>query len=107
MKQRFKIDGLRPIALFAIGAMFTGCNWTSSFKPMFTGETPQLDAKFGDAVRAARAAQTLDPQASARNAGQLPTMDAESAVNSVHTLRETYKTPPPTFSIFGAPVQAR
>ena len=106
MKFKYELPILAGL-LLCIGLVLSGCGATSGFKPMFVGETPLLDSKFGDAVRAARASQTLDTQAGAKNAGKQPNMDAESAVNSVHTLRETYKTPPPTFTILGAPVQGR
>lgn len=107
MKHRFDSPLMTGVLSLSILLTVSGCGVMSGFKPMFTGESPQLDAKFGDAVRAARASQTLDPQAGVKNAGKQPSMDAESAVNSVHTLRETYKTPPPSFSILGSPVQAR
>jgi hypothetical protein len=107
MKPRLDARLLTRLGPLCIIFLLTGCGITSGFKPMFTGETPQLDAKFGDAVRSARAAQTIDPEAGTKNAGKQPTMDAESAVHSVQTLRETYKTPPPTFTILGSPVQAR
>jgi starvation-inducible outer membrane lipoprotein len=83
----------------------SACAQLSGFNPMSTPETPKLDAKFGDTVRAARLAQTLDPQASVRNAGKVSVVDTESAVLSVDTMRETFKTPPPSFTIFGIPVQ--
>jgi hypothetical protein len=107
MKQGFEFSIMTDVLLLGLAVVVSGCGVTSGFKPMFVGETPQLDAKFGDAVRAARASQTLDPEAGVKNAGKQPTMDAESAVNSVQTSRETFKTPPPTFTILGSPVQPR
>ena len=64
--------------------------------------TPQLDQRFGNAVREARVQQTLDPQA-ATKARPAATVDGVAADESVHRFRESFKAPQPTFVIIGAP----
>lgn len=64
--------------------------------------TPQLDQRFGHAVREARIQQTLDPQAAAK-ARPAAGIDGVAADESVHRYRESFKAPPPTFVIIGAP----
>ena len=60
--------------------------------------TPQFDARFGQAVNAAKAQQTLDPQAVTK--APLPSgMDGPAADESVHRYRDSFKSPPPTFVI--------
>ena len=55
-------------ALLALAALLGGCAST----------TPQLDARFGNALRAADAAQVIDP-AAARNANPVAGLDGRSA----------------------------
>jgi hypothetical protein len=62
------------------------------------GVTPQYDARFGEAVRAARLAQTLNPQASADRQGA-QTLDGRSAVNALERYQESFKAPPKTFEV--------
>lgn len=68
----------------------SGCASTQvSPKPGAT-TTPELDAKFGDAVRAARAAMTLDPAAASKNPA-VHSVDAKTAKEQVNALREQSK----------------
>lgn len=62
--------------------------------------TPALDARFGDAVRAARERQTLDPAAAAR-ADPVSGIDAKAAVHSQDRYHDSFKTPPRTFEVLG------
>jgi hypothetical protein len=76
----------------AIGLIYqlTGCGST----------TPNLDAKFGDAVRAAQQQQTLDPSAPKGNNPVLG-IDGKAAANAQDRYHDSFKTPPKTFEIFG------
>ncbi|MBL0419587.1 hypothetical protein JI739_04410 [Ramlibacter sp. AW1] len=60
--------------------------------------TPQYDTRFGDAVRQARMAQTLNP-----NAGTTPvavgTLDGRTAREASDRYQETYKAPPPVVNV--------
>ena len=78
---------LTTIAL-GLAAQLTGCANT----------TPALDAKFGDAVRAAREAQTLNPAASA-NKDPVLGLDGKAAVNALERYQDSFKSPPKTFEI--------
>lgn len=60
--------------------------------------TPNYDAKFGDAVRAALHAQTLNPGASANNDPVLG-LDGKAAVNALERYQESFKAPPKTFEV--------
>jgi hypothetical protein len=57
-----------------------------------------LDAKFGDAVRAAREAQTLNPGASA-NKDPVLGLDGKSAVQAQERYQDSFKSPEKTFEI--------
>ncbi len=60
--------------------------------------TPNYDARFGDSVRAARQAQTLNPVAALDNDPVLG-MDAQAAVNAQERYQESFKAPPKTFDV--------
>lgn len=60
--------------------------------------TPNLDAHFGEAVRTARAQQTINPDAS-RNMDPVVGIDARAAKSSMDRYYDSFKTPPPTFGI--------
>ena len=84
---------IRPHLLLAtvvlgFAAQLTGCGST----------TPELDAKFGDAVRAAREAQTLNPAASA-NKDPVLGLDGKAAVQAQERYQDSFKSPPKTFDI--------
>lgn len=59
--------------------------------------TPDLDAKFGDAVRGARETQTLNPAASA-NKDPVLGLDGKAAVSAMERYQESFKSPPSTFT---------
>ncbi len=60
--------------------------------------TPNYDAKFGDAVRAARQAQTLNPGAGS-DSDPVMGLDAQAAVKAQERYQESFKTPPKTFDV--------
>lgn len=79
---------LSTVAL-GLATQLTGCVSTN---------TPELDSKFGDAVRAARKAQTLNPDAPA-NKDPVLGIDGKSAVNAMERYQDSFKAPPTTFEI--------
>ena len=74
----------------AIMVQLTGCGST----------TPELDAKFGDAVRTARQQQTLNPAAPTGNNPVLG-IDGQAAASSQDRNHDSFKAPPKTFEVFG------
>jgi hypothetical protein len=75
-----------------IGMTISGCT-----------TTPVYDSKFGNAVNAAKAQQTISPDAS-RNTDPVAGLDGTPAKDSIDRYQNTFKEPPPTFEIFfGAP----
>jgi len=63
-----------------------------------TTTTPHLDSKFGHAVNAAKAQQTLNPEAS-KNTDRVTGIDGTPAKESVDRYHDTFKAPPPTFNV--------
>ena len=63
--------------------------------------TPVLDANFGNAVRQARSAQTLNPDASA-NRDPVLGIDGQAAAAAQERYQESFKAPPKTFEIINA-----
>jgi ribosomal protein L11 len=62
---------------------------------------PQVDAAFGQAVNAAKARQTLNPQAST-NPDPVAGIDGKAATDSIERYNASFKAPPPTFTIINA-----
>ena len=60
--------------------------------------TPVLDANFGNAVRQARAAQTLNPNASA-NRNPVLGIDGKAGAAAQERYQESFTTPPKTFEV--------
>ena len=60
--------------------------------------TPVLDANFGNAVRQARSAQTLNPDASA-NRDPVLGIDGQAAAAAQDRYQESFKAPPKTFEV--------
>lgn len=60
--------------------------------------TPNLDARFGQSVLAARAQQTINPGASA-NTDPVSGVDGPAARESMTRYHDSFKTPPPTFNV--------
>lgn len=71
-------------------AVLTGCAASSS--------TPNYDAKFGDAVRAARMQMTINPEAG-QSADQVAGMDGKSAKEGVNRYQDSFKAPPPVTNV--------
>lgn len=76
------------LAVLAAMTLLAGCAST----------TPVADSRFGEAVRAARAAQTLNPQASA-NRDPVKGLDGQAASSAMERYQDSFKTPPKTFEI--------
>ena len=62
-------------------------------------KTPYLDSRFGQAVNAAKAQQTLNPQASL-NPTPVSGLDGTAATESIGRYYDSFRAPPPTFEIF-------
>ena len=77
-------------------AMLGGCATT----------TPYYDARFGDAVNAAKAQQTANPNAS-RNADPVAGIAGTPAKLSIDEYQNTFKAPASTFEIFVSPAAAQ
>jgi hypothetical protein len=77
------------IATAAIGLM-AGCAATP---------TPRLDDSFGQAVRAARQAQTRQPSPP-ETGDAAQGLDGKSASHLIERYQDSFKTPPKTFEIF-------
>jgi len=60
--------------------------------------TPNYDRLFGQAVRAAQAQQTINPEASS-NPDPVAGIDGPAARESIGRYQDSYKTPPPTFNV--------
>ena len=67
-------------------------------EPRIGGNTP-LDARFGDAVRAAQAAQTLNP-AAAQNVTPPPGLDGHAAKASIDRYEKSFEVPPAPANVY-------
>ena len=63
--------------------------------------TPVLDANFGKAVRQARAAQTLNPNASA-NRDPVLGIDGKAGAAAQERYQESFQAPPKTFEVINS-----
>ena len=79
---------MNKIALMLSLGLIVGC----------AGVTPHYDAKFGDAVRAARLAQTLNPTGVA-NSDPVLGLDGKAAVHALERYQDSFKAPPKTFEV--------
>lgn len=61
-------------------------------------ETPNYDAKFGDAVREAKRNMLINPDAG-KNADQVAGMDGKAARETIILYQGTYRAPPPTVNV--------
>lgn len=84
-------DSIRCLALIAlIGASaLAGCAHDPS---------PNVTKDFGKAVRAAQAAQTINPDAS-KNPDPVAGIDGVSGKTAADTYHKSFEAPPPTFSV--------
>lgn len=76
------------LAAATCAALLTACAAT----------TPALDANFGNAVRQARAAQTINPTASA-NRDPVLGIDGRAGAAAQARYQESFQSPPKTFEI--------
>ena len=79
---------MRSLAIAAAAAVLAGCANT---------HTPNYDLRFGEAVRNARQAMTLNP-----NAAQAPAptgMDGAAAHEAVGRYHDSFKAPPPVVNV--------
>lgn len=72
-------------------SFLTGC-------ASYSAQTPNYDARFGNAVRQARLQMTINPEAS-NNSDQAIGMDGKSAKETMSRYQDTFKTPPPTANV--------
>ena len=79
---------MNTLTTLALACLVTGCASVS----------PQYDAKFGDSVRAAIAAQTLNPSA-APNTDAALGLDGGSAGNALERYQDSFKAPVKTFEV--------
>ncbi|MEB2319961.1 MAG: hypothetical protein OZ935_15050 [Pseudomonadota bacterium] len=98
----FKSPRIPAIVTSALLLVLAGCAGSQPFGP----STPGLDRQFGESVRQLRAAQTLDPDASARNLGKTTTLDGQAAREATARYQDSFKEPPQTFTILGAPIDS-
>jgi hypothetical protein len=82
----------QPLALLALAALLAGCGTTPS--PV----SPNYDLRFGDAVRAARLRQTLDPNAAQRPPA-LAGMEGQTAADAMELYHGTFRKPPPVVNV--------
>lgn len=75
--------------LVAAAATLAGCASTT---------TPNLDSRFGEAVLAARATQTMNPMASS-NPDPVSGLDGKAASEAIGRYYDSFKAPPPTFEV--------
>jgi len=78
----------KMIAGAACMAVLAGC----------ASSTPYLDSKFGQAVNAAKAQQTINPEAS-RNTDPVAGVSGAVAKESMGRYLDSFKAPPPTFTV--------
>ena len=81
---------------WALVVVLSGCAGPAA---PFGAATPAYDTRFGDSVRQALKAQTLDPDATARNLGKTTQMDGAAAKNSVDRYQDSFKEPPPPVTV--------
>lgn len=63
-----------------------------------TTTTPYLDSRFGHSVNAAKAQQTLNPEAG-KNRDPVAGMGGTPAKESIDRYHDSFKAPPPTFEV--------
>ena len=77
--------------LGAASTLMAGCASTT---------TPNYDRHFGEAVRTARAQQTLNPDAS-RNTDPVTGLNGAAAREAIGRYQDSFKAPPQTFEVMG------
>lgn len=77
----------RTLTVLAVLALLSACS-----------TTPRYDARFGDAVREARAAMTINPDAPA-NPDPAAGIDGQAASQAVARYQDSFKAPPPVVNV--------
>ena len=75
------------LTALALASLLAGCA---------SSPTPNYDARFGDAVRAARQSQTLNPQGVAHH---VPGLDGKAAQEANGRYQDSFKKPPPVVNV--------
>ena len=83
-----KFTNLKSLASAAFLAILAGC----------VSPAPYVESHIGSAVNAAKAQQTIDPDAS-KNPDPVAGVDGRAAKSSVERYEDSFKAPPPTFNI--------
>jgi hypothetical protein len=78
---------MNKLTCCAVLAMLAGCT-----------TTPDYDARFGDAVREARSAMTIDPTASA-NTDPAAGIDGQAAREALGRYHDAFKAPAPVINV--------
>ena len=73
----------------ALLAVLSGCAATT---------TPNYDARFGNAVRQARSAMTVNPRGAA-NPDPVAGIDGQAAREALGRYQDSFKTPPPVVNV--------
>lgn len=60
--------------------------------------TPNYDARFGEAVRAAKLKMTINPEAG-RNPDQVAGIDGKAAREAINLYQGSFKAPPPVVNV--------
>lgn len=76
---------------FLAAAFLVGCATSTS----------PSDSTFGDSVRRARLAQTIDPDAGAKAGDPSVGVDARAARSTIDAYQDSFKTPQRTFEVLG------
>jgi len=61
-------------------------------------ETPHYDVRFGEAVRDARLAMTIDPDAGAKT-GKFMGIDGRAGKEAIKRYQDSFKEPPPVVNV--------
>lgn len=80
---------MKTPALLCVAMALAGC----AHSP-----TPQYDMRFGEAVRQARLAMTIDPDAGAKG-GATGGLDGRAAREAIHRYQNSFKEPPPVTNV--------
>jgi hypothetical protein len=78
----------KPLGIFAV-VLAAGCAQTV---------TPHYDMRFGDAVREANLAMTIDPDAGSRGDGVVG-IDGRAAQEGIKRYQNSFKEPPPVTNV--------
>jgi hypothetical protein len=70
----------------------------AAFLATACAETPHYDARFGEAVREARLAMTIDPNAGARP-DEVKGIDGRSGKEALKRYQDSFKEPPPATNV--------